>query len=95
VKFCSLLCFAYHRHNDSAAEECRSDFSDAVAAKIYDMGALSAVHGYNPLNIFYERLVGRGRPKKVAVVAAARKLLTWAWVLFSRQTTWNPDLHSI
>jgi transposase len=68
---------------------------DADIRRLLYMGALSAVHGHNPLRTFYQRLVGRGRPKKVAVVAAARKLLTWAWVLFSRQTTWNPDLHVI
>jgi transposase len=57
------------------------------------MGALSAVRGNNPLRPFYQRLVGRGKPKKVALVAAARKLLTWAWTIFSRQTCWNPEFH--
>jgi transposase len=72
-----------------------SKMGDAQMRRLLYMGALSAVHGHNPLRTFYQRLVGRGRPKKVAVVAAARKLLTWAWVLFSRQTTWNPELHTI
>lgn len=72
-----------------------SKMGDADIRRLLYMGALSAVHGNNPLHTFYQRLVGRGRPKKVAVVAAARKLLTWAWVLFSRQDSWNPDLHTI
>jgi transposase len=72
-----------------------SKMGNAEMRRLLYMGALSAVHGHNPLHTFYERLVGRGRPRKVAVVAAARKLLTWAWVLFSRQDTWNPDLHTI
>jgi transposase len=72
-----------------------SKMGNAEMRRLLYMGALSAVHGHNPLQTFYERLVGRGRPKKVAVVAAARKLLTWAWVLFSHQETWNPDLHAI
>jgi transposase len=72
-----------------------SKMGDAEVRRLLYMGALSAVHGHNPLHTFYERLVGRGKPKKVAVVAAARKLLTWAWVLFSRQTTWDPTLHAI
>jgi transposase len=72
-----------------------SKMGNAEMRRLLYMGALSAVHGHNPLNTFYERLVGRGRPKKVAVVAAARKLLTWAWVLFRRQDTWNPALHTI
>jgi hypothetical protein len=41
--------------------------------------------GQNPLKPFYDRLVGRGKAKKVALVAAARKILTWAWTIFSRQ----------
>jgi transposase len=72
-----------------------SKMGNAEMRRLLYMGALSAVHGHNPLNLFYQRLVSHGRPKKVAVVAAARKLLTWAWVLFSRQDTWNPDLHTI
>lgn len=71
-----------------------SKMGNAEVRRLLYMGALSAVHGHNPLNIFYERLVGRGKPRKVAVVAAARKLLTWAWMLFSRQTTWDPAFHT-
>lgn len=44
-------------------------------AMIY-MAALSAVR-YDPaLKAFYEGLVGRGKPKKLALVAAMRKLIT-------------------
>ena len=39
------------------------------------MAALSAVRFNPPLRAYYERLLGRGKPKKVALVAAARKLL--------------------
>lgn len=70
-----------------------SKMGNAEMRRLLYMGALSAVHGHNPLHTFYERLVGRGKARKLAVVAAARKLLTWAWVLFSRQSTWNPELH--
>jgi transposase len=68
---------------------------NATLRRLLYMGALSAVHGQNPLHAFYERLVGRGKAKKLVVVAAARKLLTWAWMLFSRQSDWNPDLHTL
>ena len=70
-----------------------SKMGNAEVRRLLYMGALSAVHGRNPLHIFYERLVGRGKPRKVAVVAAAHKLLTWAWTIFVRQTTWNPAFH--
>lgn len=47
----------------------------SVRAVLY-MAALSAVR-FNPaIRTFYERLVDNGRPKRVAVVAAMRKLLT-------------------
>jgi transposase len=72
-----------------------SKMGNAEARRLLHMGALSAVHGRNPLHVFYERLVGRGKARKLAVVATARKLLTWAWTLFSRQTDWNPALHTI
>jgi hypothetical protein len=41
---------------------------------------------------FYDRLVGRGKAKKLALVAASRKLLTWAWAIFSTGAVWNPAL---
>jgi transposase len=72
-----------------------SKMGNATLRRLLYMGALSAVHGHNPLHAFYERLVGRGKAKKLVVVAAARKLLTWAWTLFSRQSDWNPDFHTI
>jgi transposase len=67
----------------------------ATLRRLLYMGALSAVHGQTPLQAFYERLVARGKAKKLVVVAASRKLLSWAWMLFSRQTDWNPDFHTI
>ncbi len=54
------------------------------------MGTLGGVRGRNPLRAFYERLVGRGKKKKVALVAAARKLLIWAWKVFQTQTDFDP-----
>lgn len=46
------------------------------------MGALGAIRGNNPVRAFYQRLVGRGKAKKLALVAAARKILVWAWAVF-------------
>ena len=71
-----------------------SKMDNATLRRLLYMGALSAVHGQNPLHTFYQRLVGRGKAKKLVVVAAARKLLAWAWVLFSRQADWDPALHT-
>lgn len=52
-----------------------------LRARLY-MGALGALRGANPVHAFYERLVARGKPKKLALIAAARKLLTWAWAVY-------------
>ncbi|HEX9106552.1 MAG TPA: IS110 family transposase [Longimicrobiales bacterium] len=56
-----------------------------LRSRLY-MGALGALRGHNPLRTFYDRLVGRGKAKKLAVVAAARKLLVWAWGVFHSGT---------
>lgn len=53
----------------------------AVRQALY-MGALGALRGHNPVRVFYQRLVGRGKAKKLALVAAARKVLVWAWAVF-------------
>ena len=72
-----------------------SKMGDSEVRRLLYMGALGGVRGNNPLKSFYQRLVGRGKAKKVALVAAARKILVWAWTIFSRQIDWNPDLHQL
>ena len=47
----------------------------AVRTALY-MAALSAVRWYAPVREFYRRLLAAGKPKKLALAAAARKLLT-------------------
>lgn len=54
------------------------------------MAALVAVR-YNPvLKTFYQRLVAAGKPKKVALVACMRKLLTMLNAIAKHRTAWNP-----
>jgi len=72
-----------------------SKMGDNEMRRLLYMGAVGGVRGNNPLKSFYQRLVGRGKAKKVALVAAARKILVWAWTIFSRQTDWNPNFHPI
>lgn len=48
----------------------------AAARKVLYMAALAGIRHHNPvLRPLYERLVARGKPKKVAIVACMRKLL--------------------
>lgn len=72
-----------------------SKMGDNELRRLLYMGALGGVRGKNPLKPFYQRLVGRGKAKKVALVAAARKILVWSWAVFSQQIDWNPDFHKI
>lgn len=47
---------------------------------------------YNPpLRAVYHRICrGSVKRRKIAIVAVARKLLTWAWAMLRDKTTWNP-----
>jgi len=54
------------------------------------LSALGGVRGRNVLRAFYQRLVGRGKAKKAALIAAARKILVWAWAVFRQHTTFDP-----
>ena len=56
------------------------------------MAALVGIR-YNPvLRAFYDRLVARGKPKKVALVACMHKLLTILHAMVAHHTSWNPAL---
>jgi transposase len=57
------------------------------------MGALGGVGGNNPLRNFYTSLVGRGKPKKLALVAAARKILIWCWAVFRQGKPFDATRH--
>jgi transposase len=47
---------------------------------------------FNPsIRKFYRRLVARGKPTKVALCAAARKLLHLAWALVTKQQRFDPS----
>jgi len=54
------------------------------------MATLTAVQ-HNPIiKAFYNRLLQAGKPKKVALTAAARKLLTILNVMVKNNSFWNP-----
>ncbi len=46
------------------------------------LSAFGGIRGANPLREFYDRLVARGKAKRLALIAAVRKLLIWAWAVF-------------
>jgi transposase len=56
------------------------------------MAALAAIRTtHTPARQFYDRLVRRGKPKMVALIALARKLLLWAWELFRTKQDFDPS----
>lgn len=67
---------------------------DKVGRALLYMAALGGVSGNNPLRTFYTALVARGKPKKLALVAATRKMLTWAWAIFTSGSPFDPTRYS-
>ncbi|HVZ35214.1 MAG TPA: transposase, partial [Polyangiaceae bacterium] len=62
-----------------------------VRAVLY-MATLTARQANPALKIFHNRLIERGKPKKVAIVATMRKLLTLLNAMARSRRTWTPQL---
>ena len=61
--------------------------------KVLFMAALVATR-YNPvIKVFYTRLVAAGKPKKLAITACARKLLTILNAMAKARKPFNAELH--
>ena len=63
-----------------------------VRAALY-MGTLVATRHNPAIRQFYQRLLGAGKPKKVALTACMRKLLGILNAMARHGVRWNPDLH--
>jgi transposase len=57
------------------------------------MATLSAIRHNAVIRDFYERLLGVGKPKKVAIVACMRKLLTILNAMLRDQAMWDAAKH--
>jgi len=55
------------------------------------MPMLSAIQHNKPIKAFYDRLVAKGKNRKVAIIACMRKLLTILNSMIKNNTRWNPD----
>lgn len=62
----------------------------SVRAVLY-MGALAATRCNPVIKEFYQRLLAKGKQKKVALVACMRKLLTILNAMVKHSTPWNAD----
>lgn len=58
------------------------------------MAAVNAVRCNPPFKAFYKRLLDSGKPRKIALVAVARKLVTLANAILRANKPWNPN-HSL
>jgi transposase len=59
------------------------------------MAALSAIR-YNPvIKAFYDRLIAKGKLKKVAMVACMHKMLTIMNAIVKSGIPWNPDHQNV
>jgi transposase len=61
-----------------------------VRAVLY-MAALTAIRRRSPFRTFYDNLIARGRPKKVALVAVMRKLVTILNAILRDRTPWRHE----
>ena len=61
----------------------------SARAALY-MPTLTAIRRNPAIRALYERLVARGKPAKVAITAAMRKLLTVLNAILRDQTPWQP-----
>lgn len=67
----------------------------AIVRNALYMATLSATR-FNPvIRAFYERLLNKGKPKKVAIVACMHKLLRILNAMARTGEKWNPELHGI
>jgi transposase len=55
------------------------------------MPVMGAATRHNPaLKAFYQRLIAKGKAKKVAIIACMRKLIVILNTMLARDQTWNP-----
>jgi len=70
---------------------CISKIGNARLRRAAYMAALSAIRCTGPLKDFYQRLTARGKAKKLALVAVARKLLILAFKVVRSGKAYDPQ----
>ena len=65
-----------------------------VRSTLY-MATLSAVQHNAPIKTFYQRLIAKGKLKKVALVACMRKLLVILNAMTKKGSQWNPNFANL
>jgi transposase len=72
-----------------------SKTGDAELRKMLYMPALVAIRHEPNIKAFYEKLVGKGKPKKVAICAVMRKLIHIIYGVLKSQKLFDPQLIAV
>ena len=64
----------------------------AQTRRVLYMATLSAARCNPQIRPFYERLIAKGKPKKVALIACMHKLLLIMHAMVRDNTAWNPQM---
>ena len=67
-----------------------SKHGNQMMRKSLYMSALSSIKYNQKIKVFYDRLVSKHKPKKVAVIACMRKLLLMAHAIYKNKTVYVP-----
>jgi transposase len=63
---------------------------------LFYMACMGAATRHNPvLRAFYDRLIAKGKPKKVAIVACMRRLIVILNVMIARGEKWDPSRYQL
>jgi transposase len=84
--------------NDSGIKKGKTSISkkgNKFIRKALFMPALSACRANPEMKQFYQRLVAKGKNKKLAIIAVARKLLLLIYTLWKTNSPYIPDYKSI
>ena len=83
-----------HQSGQSTRHGGISKTGDPEMRRLLYMAALGGKRGKNPLHDFFEHLVGNNKIRMVALVASARKVLTWSWAVFRSHSFFDPQFHA-
>ena len=83
-----------HQSGQSTRQGGISKTGDPEMRRLLYMAALGGKRGKNPLHDFFDHLVGNNKIKMVALIASARKVLTWSWAVFRTHSLFDPKLHA-
>ncbi|ENU2135214.1 IS110 family transposase [Salmonella enterica] len=83
-----------HDSGKRRGKRCISGGRQDVRNVLY-MGVMSATR-FNPvIKAFFDRLIAKGKPKKLAYIACVHKLLRIINAMVRDGTSFNPDLHTV